>query len=218
MCLRVYYLSLLVRANVLIYRLFPLINERETTQIMNKLGFGESSDEETLDDWRRAASKKKSVPKEPIVDESVFLYDEHFDELEQQRNNKKQKKVAGGSGPQYINSLLEAKNRRKEDKERLEDVKMAKERELEGDEFKDKEVFLTRGYKEYKSKSETMDDDRPLASGLNAAKKSNKTSSQPIRLEDKKPIVSQPKSRLLPPLTPQVLEEYKQRYLQRKVK
>ena len=49
--------------------------------------------------------------------------------------------------PRYIEQLLKASERRKIEDERRAERKVQKEREEEGDEFADKEVFVTSAYK-----------------------------------------------------------------------
>jgi hypothetical protein len=49
--------------------------------------------------------------------------------------------------PKYMNQLLESKKIRERDRLRAQDVKIRREREKEGDEFDDKEVFVTSAYK-----------------------------------------------------------------------
>ena len=49
--------------------------------------------------------------------------------------------------PKYIGQLLKASERRKIEDERRAERKVQKEREQEGDEFADKEVFVTSAYK-----------------------------------------------------------------------
>jgi hypothetical protein len=179
------------------------------------LGFNESSDEETLDDWRKTIQKKPV--KKPLVDDSVYLYDEHYDSIEESRNSKKPKV----QGSQYIGRLLEAKEKRKEDKQRLEDIKVARERELEGDQYRDKEVFVTTGYREYKDRRENEEQNTEqsgLHGGLHLPK------SKPVRSYTQQEIIkskeetTKPKSRLLPKLPDEVIKQFKERYLLRKLK
>jgi hypothetical protein len=179
------------------------------------LGFNESSDEETLDDWRKTIQKKPV--KKPLVDNSVYLYDEYYDSIEESRNSKKPKV----EGPQYIARLLEAKEKRKEDKERLEDIKVARERELEGDQYRDKEVFVTAGYREYKDRKENEEQSTGqsgLQGGLDIPRSKTVRSYTQQEVIKSKEETREPKSRLLPKLADEVIQQFKERYLQRKLK
>ena len=200
---------------------------------MSALGFGgeSSSDEqeETVEQWRRSVqkrSKKQQQQQQPsVVDESIYQYDEHYDRLQDERKQLKRPKV---EGPRFMKNLLIAKEQRKQDKDRVEDVRAARERELEGDEYKDKEVFVTDGYKQHKTlrQGEEAKAVRVLLStrkpsgqaeeSAKAAKAADTADTAETTEPDVKPAIS--KSRLLPPLDETVVLEYRQRYLQRCVK
>lgn len=196
---------------------------------MSALGFGgeSSSDEqeETVEQWRRSVqkrSKKQQQQQQPsVVDESIYQYDEHYDRLQDERKRLKRPKV---EGPRFMKNLLIAKEQRKQDKDRVEDVRAARERELEGDEYKDKEVFVTDGYKQHKTSQQgegpkavrvSFSTGKPSAQAQEADKTADKTAEKTAE-PAVKPVIL--KSRLLPPLDETVVLEYRQRYLQRCVK
>jgi len=54
--------------------------------------------------------------------------------------------LAGSSQPKYIGALMEMAAERKREQERVMIRKLQREREKEGDEFKDKEQFVTAAY------------------------------------------------------------------------
>ncbi len=85
------------------------------------------------------------------LDPSIYDYDAVYDSLHA-------KPVSSGSAsataaaneakkPKYMQSLLAAADIRKRDQLRAKEKMLAKERELEGDEFADKEKFVTAAYK-----------------------------------------------------------------------
>ncbi|KAL8858491.1 MAG: hypothetical protein Q9178_004989 [Gyalolechia marmorata] len=86
------------------------------------------------------------------LDPSIYDYDAVYDSLHA-------KPVSSGSSasataaaneakkPKYMQSLLAAADIRKRDQLRAKEKMLAKERELEGDEFADKEKFVTAAYK-----------------------------------------------------------------------
>ncbi|KAI4285886.1 MAG: hypothetical protein L6R38_000331 [Xanthoria sp. 2 TBL-2021] len=85
------------------------------------------------------------------LDPSIYDYDAVYDSLHA-------KPVASGNAsstaaaseakkPKYMESLLAAAEIRKRDQLRAKEKMLAKERELEGDEFADKEKFVTAAYK-----------------------------------------------------------------------
>lgn len=77
-------------------------------------------------------------------DPNVFAYDEVYDDIKGKKEVKDTKK----SVPKYMNSLMKSAELRKREQERREERKIQKEREEEGDQFADKEAFITPAYKE----------------------------------------------------------------------
>lgn len=63
----------------------------------------------------------------------------------------------------YMNQLLESKKIRERDRLRAQDVKIKREREQEGDEYVDSEVFITSAYK---TQQEELERSAKLEEGL----------------------------------------------------
>jgi coiled-coil domain-containing protein 55 len=84
------------------------------------------------------------------VDASVFDYDGVYDsmkvgEREAMARREEEKKKRD---PKYISAFLESSQQRKVDRTRAEAKMIQREREAEGEEFKDTEMFVTDAYKE----------------------------------------------------------------------
>ncbi|KAF8212200.1 coiled-coil domain-containing protein 55-domain containing protein [Mycena galopus ATCC 62051] len=77
---------------------------------------------------------KKRMEAEKKVDATVFEYDEQLESLDRK--------------PKYISGLLNSAATRRLDYLRAEEKLMHREREAEGDEFADKESFVTQAYKD----------------------------------------------------------------------
>jgi len=75
-------------------------------------------------------------------DPSVFEYDSVYDTMKEENAAPKEKK------PRYMETLLKTAELRKQEDERRSEKKIQKEREAEGDEFADKDAFITSAYKE----------------------------------------------------------------------
>jgi hypothetical protein len=94
-------------------------------------------------------SSKKHAAEATDVDPSIYSYDAVYESL----HAKPKKKAAadteedGDGVPRYMTSLLRSAEIRKRDQMRARDRLLAKEREAEGDEFADKEKFVTSAYK-----------------------------------------------------------------------
>ncbi len=182
---------------------------------------------ESLNNQAKVKKYEESTP-------DIYQYDEVYDDIEAERESKKPKKQDDG-GSKYIERLMEAKKQRNMDKLYVQDLKVQKERELEGDEFKDKESFVTSGYKEFReermkeqenenmgNKSQDSSSFREAILKKNEPLKSSSNVSKPKRTithELAKPQVVEEavkKSRYLPKLTTDEIEQYRMRYFERK--
>ncbi|KAG0336380.1 hypothetical protein BG004_008079 [Podila humilis] len=85
-------------------------------------------------------------------DASVFDYDAVYDQLKAGDRAKElsRKQDSADRKPKYVNALLAAAETRKRDRQIAEERKLEREREQEGEELKDKEMFITPAYKAQK--------------------------------------------------------------------
>ncbi|XP_072943982.1 nuclear speckle splicing regulatory protein 1 [Epargyreus clarus] len=81
-----------------------------------------------------------------MEDSTVYQYDEIYDTLASKKESKKDKSKEEKK-PKYIENLIKTANKRKIEHERRVERQIQKEREKEGDEFADKEIFVTSAYK-----------------------------------------------------------------------
>ncbi|CRK98058.1 CLUMA_CG011427, isoform A [Clunio marinus] len=133
----------------------PDKSKKETTKVKNI--FGDSSSDEdapvkkprTIDS--SAVLKKQAIKlqQEALAeDPNIFQYDEVYDEMEQKRKEEKlAKKTSDAKTPKYIAKLLETADKRKKEHERRIERQVQKEREAEGNMYKDKESFVTSSYR-----------------------------------------------------------------------
>lgn len=70
-----------------------------------------------------------------------------YDEIENKRDQQKKEVNKESRKPKYISRLLQCAERRKIESERRLERMIQKERELEGEQFKDKETFVTSAYR-----------------------------------------------------------------------
>lgn len=83
-----------------------------------------------------------------VIDPSVYDYDSVYDSLHAKSSSKSSATLADQEQkPKYMSDLLAAAEVRRRDQLRAKEKMLAKERELEGDEFADKEKFVTGAYK-----------------------------------------------------------------------
>lgn len=83
-----------------------------------------------------------------VIDPSVYEYDSVYDSLHAKASTNSPSTLADHEqNPKYMGDLLAAAEVRRRDQLRAKEKMLAKERELEGDEFADKEKFVTGAYK-----------------------------------------------------------------------
>lgn len=99
-------------------------------------------------------SSKKHADTAADIDPSIYDYDAIYDSIHTKSKSKSKSKSntpanddSASKGPKYMGSLLRSAEVRKRDQLRARDKLLAREREAEGDEFADKEKFVTSAYK-----------------------------------------------------------------------
>lgn len=80
-------------------------------------------------------------------DPTIFQYDEVYDEMAASREEEKKAKTTEVKEAKYINRLMIVAEKRKLENESRLERKIQKERDAEGDKYKDKEVFVTSAYR-----------------------------------------------------------------------
>ncbi|MEE6468584.1 hypothetical protein FKM82_008322 [Ascaphus truei] len=116
----------------------------------------DSDDESSVGESLQKEAVKKRVMKQTKLeiqkaleeDSTVYEYDKVYDDLQKKKEESNVKLLAGkDKKPKYIQSLLKAVEVRKKEQDRRMEKKIQKEREMEGEEFQDKEAFVTSAYK-----------------------------------------------------------------------
>ena len=87
---------------------------------------------------------KRHTEKANTVDSTMYDYDAVYDSFHMPKKHSKGTETAG---PKYMTNLLKSAEVRKRDQLRAKERLLQKEREAEGDEFFDKEKFVTGAYK-----------------------------------------------------------------------
>eukprot|EP00092_Neocalanus_flemingeri_P013377 GFUD01014421.1.p1 GENE.GFUD01014421.1~~GFUD01014421.1.p1 ORF type:complete len:402 (+),score=170.86 GFUD01014421.1:52-1257(+) len=117
------------------------------------------SDDGAGGDWVKKSLKVKSnnsglkkqakiqMAKALEEDPTVFQYDEVYDDIEKKKEVEKESKKDVDRKPKYVHNLLKAADERQKEFERRIERQVQKEREKEGDEFADKESFVTSAYR-----------------------------------------------------------------------
>ncbi|CAK1364579.1 Nuclear speckle splicing regulatory protein 1 [Cercospora beticola] len=122
----------------------------------------------------RAAQNKVKDAQE--ADAAIFDYDSFHDAKTSVTEAKKaaQKEDAILRKPKYINNLLESASRRKQDQQIAKEKLLQKEREAEGDEFADKEKFVTGAYKAQQEETRRLEEEEKKRAEEEAKRRGNK--------------------------------------------
>ena len=104
---------------------------------------------------------KSQVQAAQTLDASIFDYDTFHDAKTSVSEAKKEAEKADAIArkPKYINNLLDAAARRKQDQQVAREKFLQREREAEGEEFADKEKFVTGAYKEQQAETRKLEEE-----------------------------------------------------------
>lgn len=120
----------------------------------------------------RHVQQKQAVAEEAI-DPSVYDYDSHYDAIHKAQNDRKAKQAeeAASGKPKYMDHLIAASEQRKRDQTRANDRLLQREREQEGDEFADKEKFVTEAYKAQQAENRLLEEEEKRKEAAEEEKK-----------------------------------------------
>lgn len=96
------------------------------------------------------------------LDSSVYDYDEVYDTFSAQDKQKKSNGNTDATVPKYMSNLLASAETRKRDQTRAKEKQLQRERELEGDDFADKEQFVTGAYKKQQEENRRLEEQEKL--------------------------------------------------------
>ncbi|QIX00818.1 hypothetical protein AMS68_006335 [Peltaster fructicola] len=108
----------------------------------------------------------KQIKAAEEADAAIFDYDTFLDAKNELKEARKEvaRQEAVERKPKYINNLLDAAARRKQDQLVAQEKLLQRERETEGDEFADKEKFVTGAYKQQQEETRRVqEEDRARA-------------------------------------------------------
>lgn len=118
-------------------------------------------EEEDRRDLSSEQASRTQVKAAEELDPSIFDYDSFHDAKASVADAKKAaaRQDAIERKPKYVNNLLEAAARRKQDQQIAREKFLQKEREVEGEEFADKEKFVTGAYKEQQEETRKLEEE-----------------------------------------------------------
>lgn len=120
-----------------------------------------SEDNDFGQDASALRASRAQVKAAEEIDSSIFDYDSFHDAKTSVSDAKKAaaRQDALERKPKYINNLLDAAARRKQDQQVAKEKMLQREREAEGDEFADKEKFVTGAYKEQQAENRRLEEE-----------------------------------------------------------
>ncbi|OAA48305.1 coiled-coil domain-containing protein 55 [Beauveria brongniartii RCEF 3172] len=107
-------------------------------------------------DLSSSLTSRKNAASAAEVDASVYEYDNVYESFKPQKQATKEDVE---KKPKYMKNLIQAADVRKRDLLIAEEKKIAREREAEGDEFADKEKFVTAAYKKQQEKNRRIEEE-----------------------------------------------------------
>ena len=113
-----------------------------------------------------ALSAKASTAAE-TTDPAIYDYDSVYDDMKSVLRVKQAASEAEAAErkPKYMESLLQAAEVRKRDQLRAREKMLMREREAEGEEFKDKEKFVTEAYKAQQEEVRRLEEEERVREG-----------------------------------------------------
>jgi coiled-coil domain-containing protein 55 len=110
-------------------------------------------------DLSTSFTSKKHAETAEELDANIYDYDAVYDSLKPQKKTTVEDKERK---PKYMSNLLAAAAVRKRDATIAEEKKLAREREAEGEEFADKEKFVTSAYKKQQEENRRLEEEERL--------------------------------------------------------
>ncbi|KAJ1963698.1 hypothetical protein H4R35_007219 [Dimargaris xerosporica] len=89
--------------------------------------------------------RDRKPPADAVDDPSIYAYDEVYDSMKAAEKRARAALDPHGKSrqPRYINNLLKVAEARRNEQTLIKERKIQREREAEGDQFADKETFVT---------------------------------------------------------------------------
>ncbi len=118
-----------------------------------------NASESLYGDLSTSFTSKKHADNAEELDASIYDYDAVYDSMKPQKKTTVEDKERR---PKYMSNLLAAAAVRKRDATIAEEKKLAREREAEGEEFADKEKFVTSAYKTLQEENRRLEEEERI--------------------------------------------------------
>ncbi|KAK4456244.1 nuclear speckle splicing regulatory protein 1 [Podospora aff. communis PSN243] len=128
-------------------------------------------------DLSSALESRKYADAAEGADPSIYDYDGVYDSLKAAAHAKKkaeEEDAAADKRPRYFDALQRAADVRERDRQIAEEKRLKRERDAEGDEFADKEKFVTEAYKRQQEENRRLEEEEKLREEAEAKKNKNR--------------------------------------------
>lgn len=141
--------------------------QQQRGDVPNNKSYGLQKAAKQNQEYRNLAdlhSNRKLAKEAEEIDPSIYSYDAVYDSIKAQREKKKPTNAGDGTegeeqSSRYMEALMRSAETRKRDQMRARDRLLAKKREAEGDEFADKEKFVTAAYRAQQEEVKRMEEE-----------------------------------------------------------
>ena len=138
-----------------------------------------SSAVDQFGDLSSALESRKYAEAAAAADPSIYDYDGVYDSFKLANHKKKtEEEAAEEKKPRYFNALQKAAETRDRDRQIAEEKRLKREREAEGNEFADKEKFVTEAYKKQQEENRLLEEAEKKREEAESKKNKNKGMAQ----------------------------------------
>ncbi|KAK3322428.1 coiled-coil domain-containing protein 55-domain containing protein [Apodospora peruviana] len=129
-----------------------------------------------LGDLSSALEARKHAEAAESADPSIYDYDAVYDSFKLASHNSKktEEEAAAEKKPRYFGALQKAADIRERDRQIAEEKRLKRERDAEGDEFADKEKFVTEAYKKQQEENRRLEEEEKKREDAEAKRNKNK--------------------------------------------
>lgn len=110
-------------------------------------------------DLSSALASRKYAKEAESADPSIYDYDAVYDSFKAAKKPKSEDEAAAEKKPKYFSALQQAASQRERDRQIAEEKRLKREREAEGEEFADKEKFVTEAYKRQQEENRRLEEE-----------------------------------------------------------
>ncbi|KAK0748626.1 coiled-coil domain-containing protein 55-domain containing protein [Apiosordaria backusii] len=125
-------------------------------------------------DLSSTLTSRKYAKEAESADPSIYDYDAVYDSFKAAKKPKSEDEAAAEKKPKYFSALQQAAAQRERDRQIAEEKRLKREREAEGEEFADKEKFVTEAYKRQQEENKRLEEEEKRREEEEAAKNKGK--------------------------------------------